>query len=155
MKNKEFWKTGFILISVILVLLVGLVSFLFGRGDIKLDGNNKENSSSATEKPLVTSTPNSVLEIEAIKQAVYEKTGLNNLTADITVSEYTSNYAKGGVKEKEGIGGAYFIAAKVDSKWICVYDGQSHPTCEELESYNFPKEMVSECINENNIVVER
>ena len=155
MKNKEFWKTGFILISVILVLLVGLISFLFGRGDIKLDGNNKENSSSATEKPLVTSTPNSVLEIEAIKQAVYEKTGLNNLTADITVNEYTLNYAKGGVKEKEAIGGAYFIAAKVDSKWICVYDGQSHPMCEELESYNFPKEMVSECINENNIVVER
>ena len=155
MKNKGFWKIGFILISVTLLLLVGLLAFLFGRGDIGLNNTNKENLSLATEKPIVTPTPNSALEIQSIKEAVYEKTGLTSLLADVTVSEYTSTYAKGGVKEKEAVGGAYFIAAKVSDKWICVYDGQSHPTCEQLEPYDFPKEMVPECLNESNKVVER
>jgi len=155
MKNKGFWKIGFILISVILLLLVGLLAFLLGRGDIKLNKSSKENVSLSTKEPLVLSTPNSALEMEAIKKAVYEKTGLTSEVADVTVSEYTSSYAKGGVKEKEAVGGAYFIAAKVDNEWICVYDGQSHPTCEQLEPYDFPKEMVPECLDGDNEVVER
>ena len=155
MKNKGFWKIGFILVSVILLLLVGLLAFLLGRGNIKLNNIGKENVSLATKEPIVTSTPNPTLEIEAIKKAVYEKTGLNSTIADVTVSEYTSNHAKGGVKEKEAVGGAYFIAAKVDNEWICVYDGQSQPTCEQIEHFDFPKSLVPECLNGANEVVER
>ena len=155
MENKGFWKIGFILISVILLIVVGMLAFLFGRGDIGLNNTNKENLSLATEKPIVTSTPNSALEIESIKEAVYEKTGLTSEVADVTVSQYTSNYAKGGVKEKEAVGGAYFIAAKVDNEWICVYDGQSHPTCQQIEPFDFPKSLVPECLDGANKVVER
>lgn len=153
--NKGFWKIGFILISVILLSLVGLLAFLFGRGDIRLNNLSKEDVSLQTEEPQTTSTPNFDLEIENIKQAVYKKTGLNSTVADVTVSEYTSNFARGGVKEKEAVGGAYFIAAKVDDKWICVYDGQSQPNCEQIEPYNFPVSMVPECLNESNKVIER
>lgn len=155
MKSKGFWKIGFIFISVILILLVGLLAFLFGRGDIRLNNTDKENVSLSTEEPLVLSTPNPALEIEAIKKAVYEKTGLTSENADVTVSQYTSTFAKGGVKEKEAVGGAYFIAAKVNNEWICVYDGQSHPTCDQIEPFNFPKEMVSECLDGNNKVIKR
>jgi len=73
----------------------------------------------------------------------------------LKVSEYNSKYAKGGVKEKEAVGGAYFIAAKVDNEWICVYDGQSQPTCEQIEPFDFPKSLVPECLNKANKVVER
>jgi len=147
MKNKGFWKIGFVLVSVILLLLVGLLAFLLGRGDIKVNNTGKENVSLATEEPVVTPTPNPALEIEAIKKAVYEKTGLTSRVADVTVSEYNSTYAKGGVKEKEAVGGAYFTAAKVDNEWICVYDGQSQPTCEQIEPFDFPKSLVPECLN--------
>ena len=154
MKSKSYWKIGFIFISVILILLVGLLAYLFGKGDINLN-TNLQNNSTATEEPIVSPTPNVSLEIEAIKKAVYEKTGLTSEIADVTVSLYTSTYAKGGVKEKEAVGGAYFIAAKVNNKWVCVYDGQSQPTCEQIELYNFPKEMVPECVDQNNKVIER
>jgi hypothetical protein len=154
MKSKSYWKIGFIFISVILILLVGFLAYLFGKGDINLNTNLKNNST-ATEEPIVSPTPNISSEIEAIKKAVYKKTGLTSENADVTVSQYTSTFAKGGVKEKEAVGGAYFIAAKVNSEWICVYDGQSQPTCEQIEPFNFPKEMVPECLDENNKVVKR
>lgn len=155
MKSKGFWKIGFIFISVILILLVGLLAYLFGKGEINLNSKTLKNNSMVIEEPIVSPTPNISLEIEAIKKAVYKKTGLTSENADVTVSQYTSTYAKGGVKEKEAVGGAYFIAAKVNNEWICVYDGQSHPTCDQIEPFNFPKEMVSECLDGNNKVIKR
>ena len=155
MKSKGYWKIGFIFISIILILLVGFLAYLFGKGDINLNSNTYKNNSTATEEPIVSPTSNASLEIEAIKEAVYKKTGLTSEIADVTVSLYTSTHAKGGVKEKEAVGGAYFIAAKVNNQWICVYDGQSQPTCEQIEPFNFPKEVVSECLDQNNKVIER
>ena len=150
MNNKGFWNIAFIFISIILILFVGLLAYLFGEGKISIN-----NSPMVIETPTMSPTPNLSLEIEAIKKAVYQKTGLTSEIADVTVSLYTSAYAKGGVKEKEAVGGAYFIAAKVNSEWVCVYDGQSHPTCDQIKSFNFPKEMVSECLDENNKVIKR
>ena len=156
MKNKGFWKIGFIIILLILILLVGFVAFLFGKGELNFDSILKnEQQVLVEEKNIVTPTPNLISEIQAIKEAVYKKTGLTSGNADVTVDKYTSTHAKGGVKEKEAVGGAYFIAAKLNDKWICVYDGQSQPTCEQIEPYDFPIELVPECLDSSNQVVER
>jgi len=73
----------------------------------------------------------------------------------VTISENTGQFAKGGIKEYEAVGGAYWIAAKTNEGWVCVYDGQSQPTCEQIAPYNFPTDMVPECLDENGKVVER
>lgn len=155
MNNRGFLKVGFILTSVVLIVVVGFISYLFGKGELNINSKFLKIAPSTTETPLVSPTPNLSSEIEGIKKAVYEKTGLTSQNADVTVSQYTSTIAKGGVKEKEAVGGAYFIAAKVGNEWVCVYDGQSQPTCEQIEPFNFPKEMVPECLDANNKVVKR
>jgi hypothetical protein len=156
MNNNGFWKIGFLLISFIFIIIVAGGAYLFGRGDFDFGSIVKTSSPKVDEqKILVTPTPNMQSEIEAIKNAVYKKTGLTSQNSDVSVSQYSSKFAKGGVKEKEAVGGAYFIAAKVEGEWICVYDGQSQPSCEVIELYNFPVEMVPECLSEANKVVKR
>jgi hypothetical protein len=45
-------------------------------------------------------------------------------------------------------GGAYFLAAKeTDGTWVVVYDGQTVPTCVEIEPYNFPVAYAPECVD--------
>ena len=90
-----------------------------------------------------------------IKQAIYQKTGLNEATADIAVNQNTGTYATGNIKEKEAVGGAYWLAAKKDGQWVAVYDGQAYPTCAQIAPYNFPISMVPACLDSSNNVVSR
>jgi len=102
----------------------------------------------------MTPTP-TIDESELIKQAVFKKTGLDATKAEVTINKNTGQYATGNIKEFEAVGGAYWLAAKTDAGWVGIYDGQAQPTCEQIDNYNFPKDMVPECLDENGEVVER
>lgn len=101
-----------------------------------------------------TSTPTPITDdVGAIKLALAAELGTN---IEVTISQNTGTHAKGNVREKSSeVGGGYFLAAKVDSRWVIVYDGQSTPTCSQIAPYNFPKNMVSECLNSSGQVVNR
>lgn len=101
-----------------------------------------------------TPTP-TIDETALIKQAVYKKTGLDESKAEVTINKNTGKYVTGGIKEFEAVGGAYWLAAKTNEGWIGVYDGQSLPTCAQIAPYNFPKDMVPECLDQNGKVIKR
>ena len=67
----------------------------------------------------------------------------------VTISEVAGQHAKGGVP------GGYFLATKEGDRWVIVHDGQTYPPCEAIEAYEFPIEMVPECLDENDNVVTR
>lgn len=90
-----------------------------------------------------------------IKQALITKTGISEDKIEFSINQNTGTHAKGNVKDKESIGGGYWLASKVDGQWIIVYDGQSTPSCSVINPYNFPKSMVSECLNASGTVVVR
>ncbi|MFH0942630.1 MAG: hypothetical protein V1810_00465, partial [Candidatus Beckwithbacteria bacterium] len=100
-------------------------------------------------------SPVVVDETELIKQAIYDLTGLTAAKAEVTISKQIGNFATGGIKEYEAVGGAYWLAAKTNSGWVGVYDGQSQPECSQIETYDFPAEMVPECLNSLGQVVSR
>lgn len=104
---------------------------------------------------LVPSPLPSVDETTLLKQAVFAKTGLDETKAEISIGQNTGKYAKGNIKEFEAVGGAYWLAAKSETGWICVYDGQANPSCNQIAPYNFPTDMVPECLNASGKVVKR
>lgn len=94
-------------------------------------------------------------DFSAIRAALVAKTGISQNNIEVSVSQNTGQHAKGTVKDKSDVGGGYFLAAKVGETWIIVYDGQSQPTCSQINSYFFPKEMVPECLDSNGKVITR
>ena len=59
------------------------------------------------------------------------------------VTQESSSHARGTLP-----GGAYFLAAREsDGTWVVVYDGQTVPTCADIEPYNFPTTYAPECVD--------
>lgn len=149
------WKIGFF--TFLALLIIGLnvfVWFFWGKEivpQIKI-------TPSPTPLPEITQeiTPTPMAsEEELIKQAIFKKTGLNTSQAEVSINKNTGQHATGNIKEFEAVGGAYWLAAKTNGDWVCVYDGQAQPTCKQIAPYNFPKDMVPECLDENGKVVKR
>jgi hypothetical protein len=92
---------------------------------------------------------------EAIRAALIEKTGIGADKLEFAVAQNSGLHARGTLKHKDDPGGAYFIAAKVDDRWVIVYDGQATPACTAIAPYEFPVDMVPECLDGNNNLVVR
>ena len=93
---------------------------------------------------------------KAIAAALAAKLGVSETNLDVGVTQKDAKHAKGNVKEKTSeVGGGYWLAAKVDSQWIIVYDGQATPNCNQVNPYNFPTDMVPECLDANGNLVTR
>ena len=148
-----------LIVFLIFIIVVGLLAlaFFFGLKYRQIPGKVVPTPTpEVTNIPSPQPTPTPMVdESELIKQAVYKKTGLTENKALVTISKNTGEFATGGIKEYEAVGGAYWLAAKTDEGWVCVYDGQSQPTCEQIALYNFPKDMVPECLDENGKVIKR
>ena len=91
----------------------------------------------------------------AIKIAVSKKLGKTEGELEIQISKQTSKHAKGFISAKDETGGGYWLAAKTDSGWVIVYDGQATPNCGQVDPYEFPTDMVPECMDTSGDVVKR
>ena len=52
------------------------------------------------------------------------------------------------MKFEGDIGGGMFYAAKVGGEWKIAWDGNGTVTCDDIEPYNFPVSMITECWDE-------
>lgn len=151
----NIWKIGFF--SLLALLIIGLnvfAWFFWGKGMILKTTLTPSPTPTIKIEPTVTPTP-TVDETETIKQAVFKKTGLTAKQAEVIINKNTGKYATGNIKEFDAVGGAYWLAAKTEHGWVCVYDGQAQPTCEQIAPYNFPKDMVPECLDQNGKLLKR
>jgi hypothetical protein len=149
------WKIGFFTLLAFLIIGANVfVWFFWGEG---VPPQTKVMPTS-TPSPVAfeQTTPTSTVdETELIKQAVFQKTGLTASQAEVSINKNTGQHATGNIKEFEAVGGAYWLAAETADGWVCVYDGQAQPTCAQIAPYNFPKDMVPECLDKNGNVVKR
>lgn len=84
----------------------------------------------------------------ALRRALAARFGVSPDEIAFVITEQTEEHATGGVP------GGYFLAAREEGTWVIVYDGQATPSCTEIAPYNFPVDMVPECLDgENNLVV--
>lgn len=156
-QNQPIKNQNPLIAFLIFIIVIGLLAlaFFFGLKYRQIPGEVVP-----TPTPEVTNIPSpqptpTIDETEAIKEAILKKTNLDTTKAEVTINKNTGQYATGNIKEFEAVGGAYWLAAKTDEGWVGVYDGQAQPTCEQIEVYNFPKDMVPECLDENGQIVKR
>lgn len=66
----------------------------------------------------------------------------------IRVRQETRDHAMGLVTFKDEMSGGWWLAAREDGDWILVADGNGSIICQDIEPYDFPKEMVAECYDQ-------
>ena len=84
----------------------------------------------------------------AIKNLFADKYNKTIAEVTINISQETENHIKGMVEISPGgpENSGMFLAAKVNDSWNLVYDGQGSIICLAIGSYNFPVDMVEECV---------
>ncbi len=88
------------------------------------------------------STETSFSSEEALKNLFQEK--YNNIDLEITIAEERGNYARGSISFKDGFGGM-FLAFNNNGHWQIVFDGNGVISCEQVEEYEFPEDMINDC----------
>ena len=113
--------------------------------------------SQPTSEPTVASllTPTSKPDSQGIKEAMAKKHNKSMADVEITVSKIDSTHAWGSVKFAGEMGGGWFLAFKNPDGWIIVDDGNGTISCETIAPYNFPPDMVSECVDKNGNLIKK
>ena len=167
--GRNYWKVGFFVLLFLLIIVANIFAWYFfvkSKAPTPTPSPAGFESTPPTATIIPTSTPKETIlplptptpkvdETGLIKQAIFKLTGLDATKAEVTINKNTGKHATGGIKEFEAVGGAYWLAAKTGETWVGVYAGQAQPTCSQIAPYNFPKEMVPECLDASGKVVSR
>lgn len=98
---------------------------------------------SPSPSPVVVIDNNQKI-ITSVKADLISKHGSDFSNLDYSINKVEGDYASGTVNGTGG-GGMWF-AAKVNSAWVIVSDGNGVTLCSDLTAYpSFPKDMVPEC----------
>ena len=174
-QNNKKSSTNILIILLLLIVACG-IGFLiyqnFSKDKVEIDEVinitpevTKEVSPTSAALKSITKTENNITspvptdseseeeivesDLELIKKALVEKHGWSIENVNVTVSKNTGTHASGGVTIEGEMGGAMFLATKVDGEWVVVWDGNGSITCSSVEPYDFPTDMVSECWDES------
>jgi inhibitor of cysteine peptidase len=101
-------------------------------------------------KPWSSSSPQSMVsEEEAIKELFADKYAKEVEDINITITKETETHVRGMAEIEPGGAGnsGLFLAVKVDNQWELAFDGQGVISCEDMEGYGFPQDMLSDCQN--------
>jgi hypothetical protein len=65
----------------------------------------------------------------------------------VKITKNTEGHFKGAmlIGGSENHSAPYFLAAKQNGKWVFVTSGQDDPSCDVIEPYNFPHDIVDKC----------
>ena len=155
----SFWKIGFFILLGAVLIGANIFAWYFlvkSKAPALTPTPISSPTPTVTIKPTVAPTPTpTVDETSLIKKAIFKLTGLDATRAEVTINKNTGKHATGNIKEFEAVGGAYWIAAKTTEGWVGVYAGQATPKCSEIAPYNFPKDMVPECLDAANKLIKR
>ncbi len=117
----------YIAFSVIIILVLAGLSFAYFAS--KQNGKTSEKS-----------TKEQITELYSQKY---------NQPVDIEVLTNTGTFAKGIYNEPTSGGGIWF-AAKTAKGWELAFAGNGIVPCDEINKYNFPKDMIPQCIDSQN-----
>jgi vacuolar-type H+-ATPase subunit I/STV1 len=67
----------------------------------------------------------------------------------VTISKREGDYIVGGVVFSDEMSGGLLFAAKTNSAWKIVYDGNGVCSCSDLDLVSFPNTLVKECLDDN------
>ena len=142
------------IITVLLVILFSAGAYLYGSGKLIPSPVSTPAPVVQEESPLPANQPSlaptTAPEPQAsaedqIREAMATKHSKSIADTDISINEITSTHASGVVKFAGEIAGGWFLTTKTTGDWQIVADGNGTVICADIDPFNFPTTMVSEC----------
>jgi predicted small lipoprotein YifL len=138
--------------------LILFITILFAISACGYKGDEKPNSSdtannktAATEAPkkddsdTTAEKPNPKQSYDLITEALAKESGKSVNDFTLGIKSLTLDHFLGAVSGQKGI----ILAAKQNNGWVIVFDGVFGPNktykCEDVKSYGFPRDMISDC----------
>lgn len=88
----------------------------------------------------------------AINQLFVEQYPTESERPEVKIEKLVSDNARGSLTFKDTAGevvsGDYFFAAKEDGNWKIVLSGNGEIDCATLTPYNFPADMITDCVTQ-------
>ncbi len=134
-----------------------LLPQFFNKNQVSPTPTSQQNSPTGFEPettPSSTPTP-TVSDEKSIKQALIVKTGIAGDEIEVSTSYNDGQLARGGVKNKNEMGGAAWFAGKKNGLWVIAYVGQGVPECNEIAGFDFPVTWLSHCVDSNGNAIQR
>ena len=137
MSNKTIVAISVLIIILITLINYWLISVPESAPEIGIESEEEEDYEITKE--------------EAARRLLAEKHDRKTSEITININQETMNYVKGGVVFQPGgsENSAIFLMARTDNGWELVFDGQGAVPCPVVEPYNFPVNIVSECLGES------
>jgi len=101
------------------------------------------------EEPVVEATEEE--QIAALFAQKYDKPVDE---VEVVMEKRVKVFASGGVTFAGEPGGGMWLAFNGDNGWELVFDGNGSVPCADIEGYNFPIDMVSECTDDEGVLVD-
>jgi hypothetical protein len=90
-----------------------------------------------------------------ILEALLAKTGIPEESLSFVIDVNTGSHVKGKILPAEEVELSTFLAASVQAGWLVVFNGPAEPLCSEIALYEFPMDVVPECIDSDGTLLNR
>ena len=87
-------------------------------------------------------------DVEIIKTTLAQQYNLSADDVEIEVETRTPSHMRGTAALPSRDESGLFLAARETGSWTVLYDGTDTVSCEQIEPYNFPKNMVADCVSD-------
>ncbi len=124
---------------ILITLAIWLGVKFFSKKPANPDQNTNANQAVSIEKISYKD------ELTMLKKLFAEKLGKAESDINVSIAREDNTHIKGIVTVKGDYEGV-FLAARIDKDWKIVWDGKGKYPCQDILSYNFPGEMVSDCL---------
>lgn len=132
-----------IIFGILLIVLISIALYFVVLKDI-------EQPIAEPSTPQVSSSDTNTSETP--EQIVYDALTPEQKATnpEITIINATDNYIKANLFFNPG--GHYILVARVNGEWEKALEGNSIPECKEIIKYNFPKEIVPNCLDNGQLI---
>ncbi|MEI7619996.1 MAG: hypothetical protein WCJ57_00300 [Candidatus Falkowbacteria bacterium] len=137
MNRRQYIITASVaLVVVILAIWLGLRFF----------SNKAETPTTPNDNQAVSAEKTTYKDrLSMLKDLFSKKTGKTTNDIVINISREDNTHIKGIVTVKDVYNGV-FLAARTNGEWAIIWDGNGKYPCNDIKDYNFPAEMVNDCL---------
>jgi len=145
-------KLNYFIIALVIFGGLGFLAYRYFQGYLKTTSDFKlipwKRVAPTSLSPEATPISAEGLIENQVGNTLAKKHGKTLSETKVKVEKFTAYFAQGTFGFNNEAAGNWWLAGKEKGGWLLVAEGRETVSCEEIEGYNFPNEMVPQCYSQ-------